>query len=80
MEEAPVKKKKSVADLSIRVNVDVLDSLMNMVGELVLTRNQLLQLLRDDEESVYAAPITHLNRVTTDLARRCDENSDATDW
>ncbi|MBT4867579.1 MAG: response regulator [Planctomycetaceae bacterium] len=59
--------KTSVADLSIRVNVNVLDSLMNMVGELVLTRNQLLQLARDDDESKYAAPIGHLNRVTTDL-------------
>jgi two-component system, chemotaxis family, sensor kinase CheA len=59
--------KKGVADLSIRVNVDVLDSLMNLVGELVLTRNQLLQMVRADEESRYAAPITHLNRVTTDL-------------
>jgi two-component system chemotaxis sensor kinase CheA len=55
------------ADLSIRVNVDVLDSLMNLVGELVLTRNQLLQLSRGDEESKYVAPITLLNRVTTDL-------------
>jgi two-component system chemotaxis sensor kinase CheA len=62
-----VEGKKSVADLSIRVNVDVLDSLMNLVGELVLTRNQLLQLARGDDESKYAAPITHLNRVTTDL-------------
>ncbi|QDV16593.1 Chemotaxis protein CheA [Gimesia panareensis] len=60
-------KKVSVADLSIRVNVNVVDSLMNLVGELVLTRNQLLQLARGDEESKYAAPITHLNRVTTDL-------------
>lgn len=59
--------KKSVSDLSIRVNVDVLDSLMNLVGELVLTRNQLLQMIRGDDESKYAAPITHLNRVTTDL-------------
>jgi len=59
--------KVSVADLSIRVNVHVVDSLMNMVGELVLTRNQLLQLARGDEESKYAAPIAHLNRVTTDL-------------
>ncbi|MEM1062588.1 MAG: chemotaxis protein CheW, partial [Planctomycetota bacterium] len=59
--------KKSVADLSIRVNVEVLDSLMNLVGELVLTRNQLLQMTRSEEESKYAAPITHLNRVTTDL-------------
>jgi two-component system, chemotaxis family, sensor kinase CheA len=58
---------KSVADLSIRVNVQVLDSLMNLVGELVLTRNQLLQLVRGDDESRYAAPITLLNRVTTDL-------------
>ncbi len=58
---------RSVADLSIRVNVDVLDSLMNLVGELVLTRNQLLQLSRGDEESIYSGPITHLNRVTADL-------------
>lgn len=60
-------KRSKVADLSIRVNVNVLDSLMNLVGELVLTRNQLLQLSRGDEESKYAAPITLLNRVTTDL-------------
>ena len=59
--------KRGVADLSIRVHVDVLDSLMNLVGELVLTRNQLLQMVRGEEESKYAAPITHLNRVTTDL-------------
>ncbi|HVV99592.1 MAG TPA: chemotaxis protein CheA, partial [Planctomycetaceae bacterium] len=59
--------KRSVADLSIRVNVEVLDSLMNLVGELVLTRNQLLQMVRGEDESKYAAPIVHLNRVTTDL-------------
>jgi len=59
--------KKSVADLSIRVNIDVVDRLMNLVGELVLTRNQLLQMVRGEDESKYAAPITHLNRVTTDL-------------
>jgi two-component system, chemotaxis family, sensor kinase CheA len=59
--------RKSVADLSIRVGVDVLDSLMNLVGELVLTRNQLLQMVRGHEESVYSAPIAHLNHVTTDL-------------
>lgn len=66
--DAAVKSSKlSVADLSIRVNVNVVDSLMNLVGELVLTRNQLLQLARGDEESKYVAPITLLNRVTTDL-------------
>ncbi|HTN01719.1 MAG TPA: chemotaxis protein CheW [Planctomycetaceae bacterium] len=59
--------KKTISDLSIRVNVDVLDRLMNLVGELVLTRNQLLQMVRGEDESKYAAPIVHLNRVTTDL-------------
>jgi len=58
---------KSTPDMSIRVRVDVLDSLMNLVGELVLSRNQLLQMVRDDEESRYASPIHHLNRITADL-------------
>jgi len=66
-EEARNSDKKSISDLSIRVNVDVLDRLMNLVGELVLTRNQLLQLVRGEDESKYATPITQLNRVTTDL-------------
>lgn len=55
------------AELSIRIDVDVLDNLMNLVGELVLTRNQLLQLARGDEESPYADSVAHLNRVTTAL-------------
>lgn len=58
---------RSVADLSIRVHVDVLDSLMNLVGELVLTRNQLMQMVRDEEDSQYLVPVSNLNRVTTDL-------------
>lgn len=59
--------KKSIADLSIRVGIDVVDRLMNLVGELVLTRNQLLQMVRGEDESKYSGPITQLNRVTTDL-------------
>ena len=39
-------KESSVANQSIRVNVGVLENLMTMVSELVLTRNQLLQILR----------------------------------
>ncbi len=35
--------KHGIADSSIRVDVDVLDSLMRLVGELVLTRNQIEQ-------------------------------------
>jgi two-component system, chemotaxis family, sensor kinase CheA len=36
---------------SIRVNVDTLDNLMTTVSELVLTRNQLLELVRRHEDS-----------------------------
>src|SRR5690606_23819128 len=35
--------RRSVADSTIRVDVELLDSLMNLVGELVLTRNQIVQ-------------------------------------
>jgi two-component system chemotaxis sensor kinase CheA len=66
--DAEVKDGKSaIADSSLRVHVTILDSLMNLVGELVLARNQLLQLSRTQEDSVYLAPVQHLNRVTTDL-------------
>ncbi|MEO7963785.1 MAG: hybrid sensor histidine kinase/response regulator, partial [Gemmatimonadaceae bacterium] len=59
--------KQSVADSTLRVDVVLLNKLMNMVGELVLARNQLIQLVAAEEDSVYATPVQHLNRVTTDL-------------
>ncbi|MGH6618034.1 MAG: Hpt domain-containing protein, partial [Alphaproteobacteria bacterium] len=52
---------------SIRVNVDLLENLMTMVSELVLTRNQLLQLLRAQQESEFAAPLQRLSHVTSEL-------------
>lgn len=58
---------RSVADASLRVNVGVLDRLMNLAGELVLTRNQLIQLSQAEEDSAYLTPVQQLNRVTTDL-------------
>ncbi|MEM7171877.1 MAG: chemotaxis protein CheW [Pseudomonadota bacterium] len=60
-------KKDSVANQSIRVNVDVLEDLMTMASELVLTRNQLLQILRDQKESEFAAPLQRLNYVVSEL-------------
>ena len=44
-------KESSVAHQTIRVGVDVLENLMTMVSELVLTRNQLLQLQRGREDT-----------------------------
>lgn len=57
----------SSGDSSLRVGVVLLDQLMNLVGELALSRNQLLQIIGAQEDSEFAKPVQHLNRVTTDL-------------
>jgi len=60
-------KKESVAAQSIRVNVDLLENLMTLVSELVLTRNQLLQMVRGTDDSEFAAPLQRLSHITSDL-------------
>lgn len=59
--------KASIADQSIRVGVDVLENLMNTVSELVLTRNQLLQIMRTQKDSDFTASLQRLNLVTSEL-------------
>ena len=56
-----------VANQTIRVSVDVLENLMTMVSELVLTRNQVLQILRTQKESEFAVPLQRLNHVVSEL-------------
>jgi two-component system, chemotaxis family, sensor kinase CheA len=56
-----------VLESSIRVDVELLDRLMNLVGELVLARNQLLELSKDRENSTFAATCQQLNAITTQL-------------
>ena len=55
------------ANQTIRVTVDVLEDLMTLVSELVLTRNQLLQLARTQENNSFAVPLQRLSHITTDL-------------
>ncbi len=55
------------ANQSIRVSVDVLEHLMNMVSELVLTRNQLLQMVRQMDDSEFKTPLQRLSNVTGEL-------------
>src|SRR5262249_3002211 len=64
-EDAPGDSK--LASQSIRVHVDALESLMTMVSELVLTRNQLLDIGRRHEESEFKAPLQRLSNVTAEL-------------
>ena len=55
------------ANQSIRVTVDTLEQLMTMVSELVLTRNQLLEIVRRHEESEFKTPLQRLSSVTAEL-------------
>ncbi|MCB1651150.1 MAG: Hpt domain-containing protein, partial [Alphaproteobacteria bacterium] len=58
----------AVGSQSLRVSVDVLENLMTMVSELVLTRNQLLQIQRlSTEETEFNTPLQRLNHVVSDL-------------
>ncbi|MCX7380474.1 MAG: chemotaxis protein CheW [Alphaproteobacteria bacterium] len=52
---------------TIRLGVDVLEDLMTLVSELVLTRNQLLQLARSRESAAFSVPLQRLSHITTDL-------------
>jgi two-component system, chemotaxis family, sensor kinase CheA len=55
------------ADSNIRVGVDMLDKLMDLVGELVLTRNQILQFNLEREDPALNATSQRLNLITTEL-------------
>ncbi len=56
-----------LASHSIRVSVDTLDYLMTTVSELVLTRNQLLEIVRRHEDSDFKVPLQRLSNVTAEL-------------
>ena len=64
-------KKRSLAESTIRVDVDILDKLINMVGELVLARNQLLQQIRERDDAAASetanGTVQQLNLITTEL-------------
>lgn len=57
----------SAADSTIRVDVDLLDRLMNLVGELVLTRNQVLQFTMSQKDTAFVATSQRLNLITSEL-------------
>ncbi len=75
MPVAAVKKKKSslppvkkmIKESSIRVNVQILDNLMTMAGELVLTRNQLVQAVTSDNQQGIDTVSQRLDQVTSEL-------------
>ena len=57
----------ALADTTLRVDVAVLDRLMNLAGELVLARNRLAQVVEHEDAAAYRLPVQQLDRVTTEL-------------
>jgi two-component system, chemotaxis family, sensor kinase CheA len=66
-DDAGLKGGAVASNQSIRVNVDVLETLMTMVSELVLTRNQLMQMVRNTTDSEFKGPLQRLSVVTAEL-------------
>jgi two-component system chemotaxis sensor kinase CheA len=52
---------------TIRINLNTLERIMQLVSELVLTRNQLIELTRQKEEETLKSPLQRLSTMTTDL-------------
>ncbi|MET0495677.1 MAG: chemotaxis protein CheA, partial [Actinoplanes sp.] len=59
--------KRALADSSIRVDVDLLDALMRLVGELVLTRNQVLRSVSEVNHPALTRTTQRLNLITSEL-------------
>ncbi|HET9059059.1 MAG TPA: chemotaxis protein CheA, partial [Acidimicrobiales bacterium] len=59
-----------VSEANVRVDVGVLDEMMDLVGELVLARNQILQFVATQSESPLTAPTQRLNLITSELQER----------
>ena len=60
-------KANTLGEASIRINVDLLDKLMNLVGELVLSRNQILQFVSTLSDSNFITVSQRLNLITSEL-------------
>jgi len=58
---------QDVSDGRVRVDVGLLDRLMNLVGELVLARNQLLQGQKDSDQHISQIASQQLNLITAEL-------------
>ena len=62
-----VQTEPATAQQTIRVSVEVLEDLMTLVSELVLTRNQLMQLARVSSDSQISVPLQRLSHITSEL-------------
>ena len=66
-EKAGAASASHIAGFTIRVDVGLLDKLMNLVGELVLARNQIMQFNSGQENEILSGSAQRLNLITTQL-------------
>ncbi len=66
-QKTDVGSKWNKAESAIRVDVGLLDKMMNLVGELVLARNQIVQFSTSQENANFHATTQRLNLVTSEL-------------
>jgi two-component system, chemotaxis family, sensor kinase CheA len=59
--------REQASDRTIRVDVSLLERLMDLVGELVLTRNQIVQFAAAQQDSSFLSASQKLNLVTSDM-------------
>jgi two-component system chemotaxis sensor kinase CheA len=57
----------TASETTVRVEVAILDKLMDLVGELVLTRSQFAESAATDDDGPLALPFRHLRLVTSEL-------------
>lgn len=63
---APVRHQRTTEAL-VRVETERLDKLINLVGELVISRTQVVEMTQSDENSDQKSALAQLDRVTTEL-------------
>lgn len=66
-ENTSANKNSKFAQKTVRVDITKLDSLMNLVGELVINKTRLEQIYNSGEEVSLSETIEQVGRITTDL-------------
>ncbi len=66
-EASPIRGERQKRSETIRVDVMSLERIMVLVSELVLTRNQLLELTRKQDDEAVKVPMQRLSGLTSDL-------------
>ncbi len=61
------RRNQQITSSAIRVSVGLLDKVMNLVGELVLARNQVLQFTSGTKDAGFLKTAQRLNLITTEL-------------